>query len=78
MYLIENEYKRELAARDSALAVMRKNLIAERKAHVAERKAHVVKDKALIAERKAHQKALSENAEIKAKLAELERKYRPN
>ena len=50
MYLIENEYKRNLAAKDSALAAMRKDL----------------------------QKALSENAKIKAKLAELERRYRPN
>jgi hypothetical protein len=44
MYLIENEYKRTLAERDSIIAVMRKNLIAERKAH---------------------QKALSELAELK-------------
>ena len=64
MYLIENEYKRELAARDSTIAVMQKNLIAERKALA-------TKDKTL-------QKALSENAKIKAKLAELERRYRPN
>ena len=57
MYLIENEYKRNLAAKDSALAAMQRTLN--------------VKDKTL-------QKALSENAKIKAKLAALERRYKPN
>ena len=78
MYLIENEYKRNLAAKDSIIAAMRKDFIAEQKALI-------VKEKALIAEQKAHtvtdknlQKVLSENAKIKAKLAELERRYRPN
>ena len=64
MYLIENEYKRNLAVKDSIIAAMRKDLIAEQKA--------------LAAERKTLRKALSENAEIKAKLAELERRYKLN
>ena len=65
MYLIENEYKRELARmiaekdsalaeKDSALAVMRKNL--------------VVKDKALATKDKSLQKALAELAELKRRL----------
>ena len=64
MYLIENEYKRNLAAKDSTIAAMQRNLI--------------VKDKTIATKDKSLQKALSENAKIKAKLAELERKYRPN
>ena len=75
MYLIENEYKRELARmiaekdsvlaeRDSALAVMRKDLVAERKA--------------LVAERKAHKKALSALSKRDAELAELKRRLMNN
>jgi len=68
MYLIENEYKRNLAAtiaeKDRYFAAMQKEM-----------QKNLIKDKALVAERKAHQKALSENATIKAKLAELERRF---
>ena len=68
MYLIEDQYKRKLAEKDKILATMQKTY---QKTLMAERKAFT-------AEREAHQKALSENAEIKAKLAELERRYRLN
>ena len=64
MYLIENEYKRNLAAKDSALA-------AKDSALAAMRKNLIVKDKTIAAERKALQKALSE-------LAELKRRYKLN
>jgi predicted transposase/invertase (TIGR01784 family) len=76
MYLIENEYKRNLAAtiaeKDRYFAAMQKkmqkNLIVKDKALVAERNA-------LVAERKAHQKALFEVSKKDAELAELKRRF---
>ena len=53
MYLIENEYKRELAEMQKSLNV---------------------RDRALAEKDRILKKALSENAKIKAKLAELERR----
>ena len=78
MYLIENEYKRELAemqksliVKDSALAEKDKILTTMQKTYqkslIVKDKALVIKDKALTAERKAHQKALAELAELKRK-----------
>ena len=68
MYLIENEYKRNLAAKDQILATMQQDLMVKDKALLAERKA-------LVAERKAHQKALSEISKKDAELVELKRRF---
>ena len=69
MYLIENEYKRNLAAtiaeKDRYFAAMQKEM----------QKNLMIKDKALVVKDKAYQKALSEISKKDAELAELKRRF---
>ena len=76
MYLIENEYKRNLAAtiaeKDRYFAAMQKEM---QKNLMIKDKALIVKDKALVVKDKAYQKALSEISKKDAELAELKRRF---